>query len=474
VADPGAEDLLVTAVPQKQGDDQGRAGKALAASDARRRRPGRHTIHANIKGRSIPLRRLKQPPTGILRWLALLGPGIIAATAGDDAGGVATYSQLGARFGYELLWMLLLITLSLAVVQEMAARLGAATGRGLLDLVRERYGSGWAFFAICVVVVANGGVIVTEFAGIGAAAELFGVSRYIAVPISAVLIWFLVTQGSYSRVEKIFLLMSLVFFAYPVAAIMARPDWGAVARGAVVPTLHAEGDFILLFVGTIGTTITPYMQLFQQSSIVEKGVARRHYGPEKIDSYAGAIFSNLIAAFMIIATAATLHIAGKTEVTSAAEAAEALRPVAGNGAQILFATGLLGASLLAAGVLPLATAFSLAETFALRRGVNLDFQRAKIFFGSFSALIVAGAALALIPNVPLIPLLVGIQVLNGVLLPVILVFLLLLINDRQLMGQLKNGRVYNILGWGTFALVTLAVAILLGTQLLEALGMQVF
>jgi Mn2+/Fe2+ NRAMP family transporter len=341
-----------------------------------------------------------------------------------------------------------------------------------LDLVRERFGIGWALLAVAVVIVANGGVIITEFAGIGAAAEMFGVSKYIAVPIGAALVWYLVIGGSYGPVEKVFVAMTLVFFAYPAAAILAKPQWDEVARGAFIPTLRAEPEYILLFVGTVGTTITPYMQLFQQSSIVEKGVARRHYGSERIDAYAGSIFSNLIAAFIIIATAATLHAAGKTDIETAADAAQALQPVAGDAAQVLFAVGLLGASLLAAGVLPLATAYSVSEALGMRRGVNLDFRRARFFLGIFSALIALGAAVALIPNVPVILLLIGIQVLNGVLLPIILVFVLLLINDERLVGELKNSRTYNVLGWGTFALVTTAVVVLLGTQALGLFGIH--
>jgi Mn2+/Fe2+ NRAMP family transporter len=429
-------------------------------------------VRLNIRGRSVHLRRLQRPPRGALRWLVILGPGLVAAMAGDDAGGIATYSQVGAKYGYDLLWMLLLITLSLAVVQEMCARLGAATGRGLLDLIRQRFGIGWALFAVGVVLIANGGVTITEFVGIGAAAELFGISKYIAVPLCAVVVWYLVIAGSFGWVEKVFVAMTLVFLAYPVAAILGHPDWGAVARGAFIPTLRADPAYILLFVGTVGTTLTPYMQLYQQSSVVEKGVSRRHYGDERIDAYVGSIFSNLIAAFIIIATAATLHVAGKTEIATAADAAQALQPVAGNAAVALFAVGILGASLLAAAVLPLATAYSVSEALGMRRGVNLDFRRAPFFLGTFSVLVVLGAGVALIPNVPLIPLLIGIQVLNGVLLPIILVFLLLLINNAQWVGDLKNSRLYNILGWGTFALVTTAVVVLLGTQTLDLIGIH--
>ena len=430
-------------------------------------------VQITVRGRSLRLRGLRKPPTGALAVLLVFGPGLIAATAGDDAGGIATYSQVGAKFGYDLLWVLLVITLSLALIQETCARLGAATGRGLLDLVRERFGIGWALFAVAVVLLANGGVVVTEFVGIAAAAELFGISRYLAVPVTALVIWYLVIQGSYASVEKVFLAMALVFFAYPIAAVLAHPDWGAVARGAFVPTLRADPDYVLLFVGLIGTTITPYMQLFQQSSVVEKGVPRRHYGPERADAYIGSVFSNIIAAFIVIATGATLHAAGVTDIQTASDAAQALQPLVGDAAQALFAVGLLGASLLAAGVLPLATAYSVAEAFGFRKGVDLDFRRAPVFVGIFSALIALGAAVALIPNLPMIQLLVGIQVLNGMLLPVILVFLLLLINDRRLVGSLKNGLVYNVLSWATVALVTTAVVFLLGTQLLSAIGIDV-
>ncbi|HLZ26606.1 MAG TPA: Nramp family divalent metal transporter [Chloroflexota bacterium] len=428
------------------------------------------SVRVTVRGRSLRLRGLRKPPTGVLAILLVFGPGLIAATAGDDAGGIATYSQVGAKYGYDLLWVLAVITVSLALVQETCARLGAATGRGLLDLVRERFGIGWALFAVGVVLLANGGVVVTEFVGIAAAAELFGITRYLAVPVTALLIWYLVIQGSYASVERVFLAMALVFFAYPAAAILGHPDWGAVARGAFIPTVQTDPDYLLLLVGLIGTTITPYMQLFQQSAIVEKGVPRRQYGPERADAYLGSVFGNIIAAFIVIATGATLHAAGITDIQTASDAAQALQPLVGDAAQALFAVGLLGASLLAAGVLPLATAYSVAEAFGFRKGVDLDFRRAPVFVGIFSALIALGAAVALIPNLPLIPLLVGIQVLNGMLLPVILIFLLLLINDRRLVGSLKNGLLYNVLSWGTVVLVTIAVVCLLGSQFLSALG----
>jgi len=430
------------------------------------RRPHEGT-RLNIRGRTVRLRRIHTPRSGVLALLTILGPGLIAATAGDDAGGIATYSQVGARYGYDLLWTLLIITVTLAVVQEMAARLGAATGRGLLDLIRERFGIGWALFAVVVVLVSNGGVVVTEFAGIATAAELFGVSRYIAVPLCAFVVWWSVSRGNYAAVEKTFLLMALAFLAYPVSAALGRPDWGAVAHGAFVPTLQQDPEYLTLLVALIGTTVTPYMQLFQQSSIVEKGIPRRHYGQERMDAYVGAVFSNVIAACIIIAAGATLHVAGVTDVQTAQDAAAALEPAAGKAAQALFGVGLLGASLLAAGVLPLATAYSVSEAFGFRKGVNLDFRRAPFFLGTFSVLILVGAVVSLVPGIPLFGLLIGIQTLNGLLLPVMMLFILLLTNSQRLVGNMRNGPVNNVLGWGSLVLVTAASATLLGAQVLH-------
>ncbi len=419
-------------------------------------------LRLNIRGRSIRLRRLRRPPKGLMRWLLILGPGLIATSAGNDAGGIATYSSAGAKFGYNLIWVMIVLTLSFAIIQEMCARLGAATGRGLLDLIRERFGVVWTLFAVVIIVVANSGVTLSEFVGVAAASELLGVSPYISVPLAAALLWYLVIFGSYAKVEKIFLLMTLVFFAYPIAAIMGKPDWGAVAEGAFIPRIQWNSEYIFLLVGVLGTTITPYIQIFQQSSTVERGAARKHYGDERIDAYVGSVFSNTMSISMIIATAATLFVAGQHEIGSAADAAKALEPVVGSAAKYLFAVGLLGASLLAGAVLPLATAYAVSEAFGVPKGVNLDFRRGRTFFTIFTALIVFGAAVALIPNVPIFPLLVGIQVLNGVLLPFILVFILLLINNERLTGELKNTPLYNILGWGTFALITTAVVIMLG------------
>jgi Mn2+/Fe2+ NRAMP family transporter len=426
----------------------------------------RKGIRVNIRGRSVKLRGLAAEPKGLMRWLFILGPGLIASSAGNDAGGIVTYSSAGSQFGYDLIWVMVLMTVSLAVIQEMVARLGAASGQGLLDLIRERYGVGWAMLSIGIILIANSGLVISEFVGIGAAAQLLGVSKNIAIPIAAALIWYLVSYGTFRWVEKIFLLMTLVFFAYPVAAVLAKPDWSSVLRGTFIPTIRFEPSYLLLFVGLIGTTITPFMQLFQQSSIVERGVARRHYGPERLDAYFGAIFSNLMSITMMIATAATLYMAGSRELSSAAEAALALEPAVGGAAVTLFSIGLLGASLLAAAVLPIATAYGVSEAFGLPKGVNLDFRRAPLFYWLFTLLIVLGAVVALIPGLDVIQWLVFVQVLNGVLLPVILVFILRLTNDRRVVGSMKNSLLKNILGWGTFFLITTAILIMLVTQIL--------
>ena len=428
-------------------------------------RPG---VRLLVRGRSVKLRGLRTAPTGMVRWLAILGPGVIAAVAGDDAGGIGTNSAVGARYGYDILWLLVLITIPLAIVQEMAARSGAATGRGLLDLVRERFGIGWAMLAIAVIVVANAGVVVTEFAGVAAAAELLRVSRYIAVPVAAGLVWLLVLFGTYARAERLFLVMTLVFLAYPAAAVLAHPNWGEIIHGATLPNVSGDPEYLLLLVAMIGTIVTPYQQLFQQSAVVERGVAVRHYGDERLDAYVGAVLANLIWAFVIIATAATLHAAGVIYISGAADAAQALRPIAGPAADGLFAVGLIGASLLAAGVVPVATAYSVSEAFGFRKGVGLDFRRAPVFYGLFTALVAGGALASLIPNVPLIPLLVFVQMLNGLLLPVVLAFLLLVASDRRLMGSLRNNGLQAAIGWAMLIAVGVADAALLVSPIVSA------
>jgi len=389
----------------------------------------------------------------LLMILAVLGPGMITANAGNDAGGVATFASVGAEFGYSLLWILIPITISLGVVQEMCARMGAVTGKGLADLIRERFGVRWTALVMLALLIANAGVTVSEFVGIAAATELLGVTRFVSVPMAAILVWWLVVKGTYQRVERAFLLMSLVFLGYIVSAFLARPEWSSVATGLVTPTFKLQHAFLFTFVAIVGTTISPYMQVYVQSSVVEKGVTADDYSKTRTDVWVGTIFAIVIVFFIVVSTGATLHKAG-IHVDSAAEAASALRPLAGRYAESLFAIGLLGASMLAAGVLPLATAYSISEALGFEKGVSRSFREAPIFLGTFTFLVAVGAAIAIIPNLPLIRVLLVTQVINGLLLPVVLFTVMRLVNDRELMGEQVNGNLHNLAAWLTTIIVT--------------------
>ena len=379
---------------------------------------------------------------------------MITANAGNDAGGIATFASVGAEHGYRLLWLLIPLTISLGIVQEMCARMGAVTGKGLADLIRERFGVRWTAVVMLALLIANGGVTVSEFVGIAAATELFGVSRLVSVPIGAIAIWWLVVKGSYKRVETVFLLMSLVFLGYIVSAFLARPDWGMVGASLIRPSFSFEPVFLFTFVAVIGTTISPYMQVYVQSSVVEKGITGEDYPQTRTDVWIGTLFAISIAFFIVISTAATLNKHG-LHADSAAHAALALRPLAGPYAERLFAVGLFGASMLAAGVLPLATAYSISEALGFEKGVSRSFREAPIFLGVFTFLIAVGAAIAVIPELPLIRVLVVTQVINGLLLPVILIAVLRLVNNRELMGAYVNGPIYNVAAWLTTIVVTL-------------------
>jgi Mn2+/Fe2+ NRAMP family transporter len=347
----------------------------------------------------------------------------------------------------------------------MCARMGAATGEGFTDLVREHLGIRWTLLVVACLLVANGGTIISEFAGIAAVAELFGLPRALLVVPAAAGVWWLVARGNYPRVEKVLLAMTLVFFAYPVSAWLARPSWAEAGLRTIAPTVIWDRGYLFLVVATIGTTITPYMQLYVQGSIAEKGVRLRDYGPQRAEVYGGAVFSNLVAWFIVVATAATLFASGVTDVPDAAAAARALTPLAGPYATLLFAVGLLGASLLAAAVLPLATAYSVSEALGFERGLDKGFRMAPIFYGLYTGLVALGAIVALVPGVPLIGLLLVVQVVNGLLLPVILISIMRLINRRDLMGAAVNGRVYNALA-GLTTVVISAMALLMVVALL--------
>ncbi|HEY9856366.1 MAG TPA: Nramp family divalent metal transporter [Stenomitos sp.] len=401
------------------------------------------------------------------RWLLLgatLGPGIIAAIAGDDAGGIATYATAGANYGYDLLWALVLITFILALVQEMCARMGAVTGRGLSALIRERFGVRWTAFAMIVLLVANIATAIGEFAGVAAAGEVLGVSKYVAVPIAALGVWLLIVKGNFGVVEKVFFVLALTLVSYVVSGFMVGPPWALIAHRTVVPTLHMNSTFLLVLIATIGTTITPYMQFFLQSNIVDKGITIKNYGYAKLDVFVGSFVTDLIAFFIIVATAATLNARG-IHIETAAEAALALAPVAGKYATYLFAAGLLGASLLAACVLPLTTAYAVCEAFGWETGISKGWDEAPSFMGIYTALIVLGAGIVLLPNLPLFLVLLVSQDINGILLPVILIFILLLVNDRRIMGRYVNGRFYNAIAWTTAVLLIVLTIILLYSSL---------
>ena len=422
------------------------------------------------------LRNLKRFPARLRRgaseyrfyaYLAVLGPGIIAASAGNDASGIATYSSVGASFGYSLLWIFIPITLSLIVVQEMCVRMGLVSGQGLADLIREHFGVRWTALVMLALLIANTGVIISEFVGIAQASELFGISRYITIPITAVGIWWLIVKGTQKRIEQVFLAMSLVFFGYVVSAFLAKPDWTKVAEGTISPSFDLDSAYIFTIMALIGTTITPFMQVFVQSSVVEKGLDKEDYQLARADVVVGTLFACAIAAFIMICTAATLHQKGVFELDSAATAAEALTPVAGVYAKYLFGIGLFGAAMLAMGVLPLATAYSVSEALGFEKGLSHSFREAPIFLGIFTTLIVVGAIVALVPGIPQIKLLIFTQSINGLLLPVILVAIVLLANNREIMGDYKNSFLFNCLAWLITIVVSLLSLMLIGTTIID-------
>ena len=382
--------------------------------------------------------RLRSRRSRVIVLLGLLGPGLIAANAGNDAGGIATYSEVGAKYGYQLLWAMVLITISLALVQRSAARMGAVTGKGLAELIRERYGIRWSAFATLCVLVANFGICISDFVGVGAALGLAGVPAQVSVPIAALGIWLIIVRGSYRSAERVFIWLTIPFFAYPIAAILAHPDWGQVGHALVVPQLHTSSTFLLLFVAMAGTTITPYMQLYLQSAVVERGATEADLQNESREAVGGAIFADLIAAFIIIATGATLYVGGIHSIGSAADAAKALEPFAGQYAELLFGIGLLGAGLLAAAILPIATSYVVAESLGFEKGIGRRTEEAPVFMGLITAMIVISTLVAMVPGVPVISLLIGVQVVNGLLLPVNLFFVWRLARNEELMGEHRN------------------------------------
>ncbi len=428
--------------------------------------PARRDAGVSWRRAGAALRRLR--PRGRLgALLALLGPGLIAAAAGNDAGGVTTFTVVGARYGYSLLWALIPIAISLCVVQEMSARLGAVTGKGLSDLIREEFGVRWTAFAMLILLIANFGTTIAEFAGIAAALGLFGISKWLAVPAMAILVWLVVVRFSYRVAERVFLSLAAVFVVYLVAAFLSGPDWGAVARATVIPRVEASGDFIVTLITLVGTTITPYMQLFLQSAVVDKGVTTEDYARARADVIVGSVLSIVISAAIVIVAATTLHANG-IAVETAADAARALAPIVGPAATVLFGVGLFGASMLAASILPLSTAYAISEAFGFERGVSRELREAPVFFGLYSALIALGAAVVLLPVDPIRVILAS-QLVNGILLPIELVFILLLINDETVMGRYTNGRGFNLVAWTTAIGLTILTLFLVASALFGAL-----
>jgi len=405
----------------------------------------------------------------LLAVLAVLGPGIIAGAAGDDAGGIATYASVGAQYGYTLLWALGIITVSLIVVQVQVARLGSVTGKGLAELIREQFGVRWTALAMFVLLVANGAVTIAEFAGIAAAGGLFGIPPILSVPVSAVVVWLIVVRGSYSIAEKIFLVLGAALLTYVAAAVLAGPSWSTVAVESVTPSFSLDAGYLTTFMTLVGTTITPYMLFYLQSSIADKGLGIEDYPSERTDVVLGSVLSDLIAAFIVICTAATLFAVG-VQVTTADDAARALEPLAGPFAKVLFGLGLFGASMLAASVLPLSTAYAICGAFGWERGVSYRWREAPVFNGLYTVLIAAAAAFVLVPGLPLLQVILGTQTLNGVLLPVVLIFLVKLANDRRIMRGHTNGRIFNVLAWGTTCVLIALTAALLVTSALGVGG----
>ena len=398
-------------------------------------------------------------------YLAILGPGLITASADNDAPGIATYSMAGSTYGYRFLWLLVVVTFGEVVVQEMAARMGAVTGKGTADLIRERFGVKMTAFAMLCLLLANLGTTVAQFAGIAAGTELFGLSRYITVPLAALLVGFIVLRGSYQHVEKVLLVLCLSALSYVVSAFIISPPWIEVLQNAVVPAFELDADFIVAVLATIGTTITPWGIVYMQASVADKGVKLEEYRLTRVDVTFGAVWGNIVSAFIIICTAATLFTVG-ISVETAEQAAMALEPLVGVGARYLFAAGLLGASLLAASVLPLSTAYAVCEAFGWERGLDQRPREARIFYGLYAGISVLIELVVLIPGIPLFPLMWLSQSMNAILLPVLLILVLKLVNDRRIMGTWTNSRLQNGFVWALTLVIGLITLVLLASPLL--------
>src|ERR1700681_2046458 len=405
----------------------------------------------------IRMRFLRRWKTRLLIFFAVVGPGFITANVDNDAGGIVTYSQAGAQFGYRLLWTMIPVTLALIVVQEISARMGAVTGKGLSDLIREEFGLRITFFMMIAILIINFGNILGEFAGIAGSLELFGLSKYYTVPVCAVIVWLIVVKGQYKTVEKVFLAASFFYLTYIVAGFLAKPAWLEALEATIVPPhkeMFLRQDYLYMVIGVVGTTIAPWMQFYLQASIVEKGVTKRQYNASRLDVVTGCIFTDIVAWFIIVACASTLYVHGYHNISDAKDAAQALHPLAGDYAFILFAIGLFNASLFAASILPLSTAYTVCEGLGFESGVGKKFGEAPVFYWLYTILIIAGAGVILVPNLPLVKISILSQVVNGIAVPPVLIFMLLLVNKKELMGEYVNSRVYNWTAWATTIIMT--------------------
>lgn len=404
----------------------------------------------------------------ILLIFAIVGPGIIAAAVGNDAGGITTYSVAGAHFGYNILWVMVPATFILIIVQEMCARMGVMSGKGLSDLIRESYGAKVTFYILIGLLIANLGTIISEFSGIASSLEIFNIPRYVSVPILGVAIWWFIIKGNYKSVEKVFIMAAVIYLAYIVSGLLAKPDWNAVLKGTLTPSFQFSSSYVMIIVGIIGTTIAPWMQFYLQSSMVEKGLKMEGYRYTKLDIAVGSIGAGLVAFFIIMASAATLYVHG-INIETASDAAIALAPFAGRFAELLFAIGLLNASLLGAMIVPISTSYYICEGLGFESGINKSFKEAPWFNGIFTVLLILGGIPAMFPQTPLVKMMLLSQVVNGILLAPILIFILLLVNKKWLMGKHVNSRFYNTVSWITISILICLSVVLVATTIYQAL-----
>jgi Mn2+/Fe2+ NRAMP family transporter len=404
----------------------------------------------------------------VATFFAVIGPGFITAMVDNDAGGIYTYSQAGARFGYNLLWTLIPITFLLVVTQEMCSRMGAVTGKGLSDLIREEYGLRTTFLVMTALVLANLTNVMANFAGIASSLELFHVSRYVSVPLAAVAVWMLVVKGTYERVEKVFLFATLLYISYIVAGVLVGPDWRQAAVDSVIPTVHFDATYVALMIGMVGTSVAPWMQFYLQAAIVEKGIGVKDYAESRIEVVVGCVVMSVVAFFIIVACARVIGVVNPRDIADAADAAMALRPF-GDYAYLMFAAGLFNASIFAACIQPLSTAYTVCEGLGFESGVDFRFREAPVFYWLFTLLVAVGAAVVLLPGFPLVKAILWSQILNGILLPVVLIFMVLLVNKERLMHEHANGRGYNVVAWAAVAVMVVLTSVLGWLSLRELL-----